>query len=274
MRPLAAAGGPSPTPFDGENKAAPLLAADSDWFALLTTFNSKAFVDAVGAWCETNKRIYPVQTQDSQCINTAKSGTDDVMESTQANSLTHTAVIYSEDTADVADAAWMGNRLIDKPGSNTWWGAQLLSVLFGNYSDTQRANIVAKNGNYYEDIASVGITTGGKAAGGAFLDFTIYIDYLTARLSERIFRKLAQARKMPYDDGGITIIGAEIIGQLQEDANRNAILKNTWRVNLPKSSDIPAGGADRLARTLKLITFYAEYDDSIQAVQLNGVLVP
>lgn len=251
-----------------------VFAADHDWYGLITLYNSKAVIDAVAAWAETNKRVYTPQTQDSACINTGLSGTDDVMESTRSNSYAHTAVIYSEDTADFADAAWMGNRLPDKPGSNTWWGAQLLATAFGNYTDTQRANIRAKNGNFYEDISNVGLTADGKSAGGAFLDLTIYIDYLSARLQERIFTKLVQARKMPYDDGGITIIGAEIEAQLQEDADRHAILQGTWYVTLPKSSDIPAGGADRLARTLNLVSFYAEYDDSIQHVQLNGVLVP
>lgn len=251
-----------------------LFAADSDWYGLITLYNSKALVDAVGAWAETNKRLYIAQTQDSACINTALSGTDDVMESTRNNALTHTAVVYSEDTADFADGAWMGNRLPDKPGSNTWWGAQLASVNFGNYTDTQRSNILAKNGNYYEDVAAVGITSYGKVASGAFIDFIIYIDYLRARLSERIFTVLAQSRKTPYDDVGISLIGAQITAQLQEDADRGAILKGTWRVTLPKSSDIPAGGADRLARTLNGITFYAEYDDSIQIVAITGVLVP
>lgn len=251
-----------------------LFAADSDWYGLITTFNSKALVDAVGAWCETNKRVYVAQTQDSACINTALSGTDDVMESTKGNALTRTEVAYSQDNADFLDAAWMGDRLPDIPGSNTWWGAQLASVNFGNYTDTQRSNILAKNGNYYEDVAAVGITSYGKVASGAFIDFIIYIDYLRARLSERIFTVLAQSRKTPYDDVGISLIGAQITAQLQEDADRGAILKGTWRVTLPKSSDIPAGGADRLARTLNGITFYAEYDDSIQIVAITGVLVP
>ncbi len=252
-----------------------LFAQDSDWYALITTFNSKLLVDAVAAWCETNKRLYVVQTQDSICINTALSGTNDVMESTKGNALEHTAVIYSQDTADFADAAWVGNRIIDTPGSNTWMFAQLASVLIGNYSSTQRSNINAKNGNFYEDIASVGVAQKGKVAKGSYIDFIIYKDFLTARLGERIFAKLANARKTPYDDGGIAIIGAEINAQLQTDADRGAIQKGTWYVTLPKSSDIPAGGADRLARILSGVKFYAEYLDAIQEVNpLSGTLVP
>lgn len=250
-----------------------LFAADRDWYGFTNSYNSKAVVDAIGGWAETNKRLFVAETQDSATINTGKSGTDDVMESTQANGLTHTSVGYSEDTADFMDAAWMGNRLPDKPGSNTWWAAQLATVLFGNYSDTQRSNVAAKNGNLYEDVAAVGITTPGKVASGAYIDFIIYVDYLTARLAERVFSKLAQSRKTPYDDDGINIIGAELKAQFQEDADRGAILGD-WTVTLPKSKDIPAGGADRLARTLNLVKFSANYDDAIQSVAITGTLVP
>lgn len=252
-----------------------LLAADADWYALITTFNSKAVVDAVAAWAETNKRLYVVQTQDSICINTALSGTNDVMESTKGNAYEHTAVAYSEDTADFMDAAWVGNRIIDQPGSNTWMFAQLSSVQQGNYSSTQRSSIRAKFGNFYEDIAGVAIAQDGKTAKGSYIDFTIYKDYLTARIGERIFTALVNARKTAYDDGGIAIIGAEITAQLQTDADRGAIQKGTWYVTLPKSSDIPAGGTDRLARILNGVKFYAEYLDAIQNVNaIAGVLVP
>lgn len=251
-----------------------ILAADSDWYALITTFNSKALVDAAASWCETNSRLYVVQTQDSACINTALSGTDDVMESTKSSAYTHTSVIYSENTADFADAAWVGNRIIDQPGSNTWMFATLAGVNEGNYTSTQRSNINAKNGNFYEDTAGVGITQKGKVASGTYIDFTIYKDYLTARLSERIYAALIAARKVPYDDGGIAIIAGEITAQLQSDADRGALLKGSWYVTVPKSADIPTGGADRLARTLNGVSFYAEYADPIQAVAITGVLVP
>ncbi len=253
---------------------AAILAADSDWYALITTFNSKALVDAAASWCETNGRLYVVQTQDSACINTALSGTDDVMESLKGNAYAHAAAIYSEDTADFADAAWVGNRIVDLPGSNTWKFATLASVLIGNYSSTQRSNVRAKKGNFYEDIAGVGITQDGFVSSGSYIDFTIYKDYLTARLGEGIFAALAQSRKTPYDDGGIAIIGNVITAQLQSDADRGAILKGTWFVTLPKSADIPAGGADRLARILNGVKFYAEYADPIQSVAVAGVLVP
>ncbi len=250
---------------------AAILVADSAWYSLITTFNSKAYVDAAAAWCETNKRLYVVQTQDSPCINTTLSGTDDVMESTRGNSLTHTAVIYSEANDDFADAGWCGAKLVGTPGTNTWKFANISGVTAGNYTTTQRSNIKAKNGNFYEEIAGVAITQNGTVAGGGFIDFTIYIDYLQARLAERIFGLLAASAKIAYTDAGIALIAAEVRAQLQTDEARGALAPG-WTVTVPLAANVSS--ADRASRTLNGVSFAAQYAGAIHLVNIAGVVLP
>jgi hypothetical protein len=92
---------------------------DDTWYALVTLMNSKAVVDAAGAWCETAKKLYVAQTQDSVCRDTAISGTDDVMESTKNAALKHTSAWYSNRTSDFLDAGILGVVLPYDPGSWT-----------------------------------------------------------------------------------------------------------------------------------------------------------
>ncbi len=250
---------------------AAIYAEDATWYALITLTNSKAIVDAAAAWCESNKRLYVVQTQDTACINTTLSGTDDVMESTKGNSYVQTGVIFAQKTKDFAAAGWIGKRLVYLPGESTWKFANIAGVTGGTYSSTQRANIKSKNGNFYEDIAGITVAQDGTVASGGFIDFTIYINYLTARLAERIYGKLATNIKIAYTDAGIAIIGAEVKAQLQIDEARGA-LASGWTVTLPRAVNVSS--ADRASRTLNGVSFACQYAGAIHSVNIAGVVLP
>lgn len=242
----------------------------NDWYGLITLFNSAALIAAAAAYCETAKKLYVAATQDTAVPNTAISGTDDVAEILKAAAYKKTALIFSKATGDFPDAAAIGRCFPITPGEETWKFKTLAGVTAGSYTATQRTNMRAKSCNFYEPTAGVNMLEEGITSSGAFIDFVRYLDYLEARIGERCFGRIAAPNKLPMNDRGISVIRAEVAGQLQSDEGREALLPGST-VSVPKASEISS--ANRTARVLPSVTFSAVYAGAIHSVQINGTVV-
>lgn len=250
---------------------AAIKVANNTWYALLTTFNSKLMVDAAGAWCETAKKLYVVQTVDSAVRDTAISGTDDVAESTRNAALRHTSIWYSKATGDFLDAGLVGAVLPLLPGSETWAFKEVTGVPAGAYTGTQRTNMTGKNANFYEPTAGLNITWEGKTAQGQYIDTTRFVDWLEARIAESIFGALANAKKIPYTAKGIEAI-AGALRQVLAQASKPPIegITPDFIITTPAIGDVPA--ADKATRTLNNLTFSATLTGAIHKVALQGTI--
>lgn len=261
-----------------QEHADPGLAADlaaialerNDWYGLITLFNSAAVIAAVAAYAEIAKKLYVAQTQDTAVPNTALSGTDDIAEILKAAAYDKTALVFSRATGDFADAAAIGRCFPITPGEETWKFKTLAGVTAGSYTATQRANMRAKLCNFYEPTAGVNMLEEGVTSSGSYIDFVRYLDYLEARIGERCFGRIAAPNKLPMNDRGISVIQAEVAGQLQSDEAREALLPGST-VTVPKASTISS--ANRTARVLPGVTFSAVYAGAIHSVQINGTVV-
>lgn len=241
----------------------------ADWYGLLTHFNSKAYVEAAAAWIEANKRLYVVASCDSAMRNTVSSGTDDVGESLKALAYKKTALIDCAGAEDFPDAGAIGKCFPYTPGEETWKFKTLSGVPVFSYTATQRTNLRAKNVNFYETTSGVNMLEEGYSSSGDYIDFVRYLDFLEARIQERVFSKLSTAKKVAYNDDGIAIISTEVKGHLASDEGRE-VLNPGWSVSVPKLATIPL--ADKSTRILRNVTFSAVYAGAIHSVQISGTV--
>lgn len=244
----------------------------NDWFAVLTTFNSKAYVEATAAYCNTNKKLYGYQTIDTVVPGTPISGTDDIGESLKNLGNDYTWGVYSNGIDDFLAAGLFGARLPKKPGRATWMYTQLSGIPAGTYTPTERANMRAKNIGWYEDTAGVKFVSEGKLASGRFIDFRIHTDYTVARIQERMLRAELVNDKISYDDGGITIVKGCVKEQLQSDTlgQYAPIDPSSIVVTAPLAAAAPA--QNRSDRVLDGVTFSYRYTGAIHKIQtVEGV---
>ena len=274
---VSVSAGVDPNIILAQDHADPGLAADlaaialerNDWYAFVTLFNSKALVEVGAAYALANKKLYAAQTCDGAVPNTVSSGTDDVGEALASINSNKVALIYSPAPADFADAAALGRCLPIEPGEETWKFKTLAGVPTSSFTGTQRANMRAKRCNFYEATAGVSMLEEGITSSGSYIDAVRYLDFLEAKLQERIFTKLSTPNKVPYNDRGIAIVEGEVRGQLEGDETREALLPG-WSVSVPKASS--AAPADRTARVLRNVTFSAVYAGAIHKVLINGTV--
>lgn len=240
----------------------------SDWYFLLTVFNSQLMVAAAAAWAQANGKFYVAQTQDTAVPNTVAPGSD-VAAGVKASAYDNVAVYFSPTTDDFLDAGVVGVVGPYVPGDETWKFKTVQGCPVSTFTSTQRTNMRAKNCNFYETTAGVPMTEEGQSGSAKYSDFVRYLNYLQARVAERVFGRLAALAKVAYNDEGIATIEAEVRGQLQEDELRGAI-NSGWTVSVPKLSSVSA--LDKSTRTLRNVNFTAVYAGALHKVLINGAV--
>jgi hypothetical protein len=242
-----------------------------DWYGVISLMNSSAVVAAIAGYVEANTKLYLAQTQDTEVIIHALSGATDIAATLQAAARARTAVFYHPRTDAFLDAAIAGRCLPLTPGSETWALKTVSGPEVTNLTRTQRTNALAKNCNIYEKVAGKNVTTNGTCADGEFIDVVRGRDWLEARLAEDIFDALSKADKVPFDDGGISVIQGVMEAVLQEGVDNGLLSSNPKpKVTVPLASAVP--DADKQARRLTGVKFDAVLAGAIHKAVIKGTL--
>ncbi len=244
---------------------------DNDWYGLAVDTVDAATIVLIAAWVEARTKIYIARSADADILTTA---TDDVASTLDAAEYDRTAVMYHSIAAagnQYIDAAWLGDCLPRDPGSQTWMFKTLNGITFDGLTAAQKDNALGKNANTYQRIAGVNVTQQGTMAGGEYIDIIRGIDWLTARIKERIFTRLINAPKIPYTNKGIAIIEAQVREQLDIAVDRQLIAPEPeYTVTVPDVLDTDE--LDRQNRQLKEVDFRARLAGAIHYVEIRGAV--
>jgi hypothetical protein len=251
---------------------AAIQAVRNEWYTLLIPTPSSAEIAAAAAWIEAAKKLLIVQSQDSDIINTVASGATDIAATLKAAAYARTAVIYSGDNSNFADAGWAGKVLPTDAGSEQWAYKTLAGVTADVLDDTQYANAMAKNANVYVTIAGVNLTTKGKTASGEFIDVTRGSDAFRTDIQENVLLALIAGNKQAMDDGGIQAVVAAIKGSQSRFEDRKFLRAGQQTVTAPLADDI--SDADRSARILPDVVANNKLAGAILTVDLTVTITP
>lgn len=257
---------------------AALSLIDNDWYALISTFRSIDDIWQLAGYIEGLLKIFGVSKSDAAMYDPAS--TTDIGYLLKAGSFFRTWIEYSADTANYPEAGLFGRCLPLTPGSETWAFKTIAGQTVDSLTGTQINALKAKNINYYSPLGGVNITLDGKVAGGEYIDVIRLIDLLASRMMEGIFGKLVRSDKVPFTNGGITLVQNEVIGVLKanqktggiapDDVDANGAVVPGFSTSFPKIGDISAN--DRAARTLNGGTWTARISGAIQAANINGTV--
>lgn len=239
---------------------------DPDFFGFVIDGTGGTEIAAAATWAESNARMFLALTADSDVVT---AGSSDVASTLKAATRVFTGVFFSRDTAGAADAALMGRQFSRDPGTSTWALKGLSGVTADNLTSTELGLARGKNAITFVTIKGLNRTLDGKAAGGRFLDITHGVEWLKARIGERVFFPLANDEKVDYTDDGIARIEAEVRAQLSEAENVGFITPG-WTVTVPKASAV--SNADKANRELKNVKFSATLAGAIHKVTIDGTV--
>lgn len=260
---------------------AAILVENGTWYAILNAFNSKACVQAIAAWTESNKKLFIAATQESAVVNLALAsdtgGAETVAKALKASAYFRTALIYHPDNSEYADGAWAGKCLPLDPGSETWAMKTLAGVAVTTLTTTQHTNAIQKFCNTYETYGGLNLTGVGdqsqggmgRVSGNEFIDVIRFRDWLEARMSEDVTAALAKAKKIPFTDGGIAVIQGVLEANLAAGVASGGLADDPApKVTVPTAASVSS--ADKAVRKLTGVKFDAVLAGAIQAVNAQG----
>lgn len=240
---------------------------DGDFYMVWNGFNSNACGLAIAAWCESSKRTFMWDANESEAITLAPGGSDSAADVKTAG-YDNTMFFYHHIPAECAGAAWAGNCLPDEPGTETWADKPLTGVTPSPLSDTHRNNLTGKNANGYEQVtADIAVTFDGKTGGGEFFDTTRGLHWFEDAASKRIFGIKVANRKIPMSNPGIAKMESGLRATLAEASSpTRPLFFADWKVVVPDEADISA--EDRATRTLNGVKAYAELQGAVHKMNV------
>ncbi len=244
-----------------------------DWYGLILTSRVLSDVSAAAAYIETVTKIFISASADADIVDTTDAADSTTIAAViKAAAYARSGVFYHSLAAtQYPDAALLGVILPLDPGSYTGAFKTLSGITVDSLTETQKTNGLAKNANIYVLVGGENITRDGTVAEGEFIDTIVFVDWLEARMTEGVFSLLVNQPKVPYTDGGIASIEAEITQVLQLGIARGGIaISPAYSVSVPKAADVST--ANKAARLVEDITFDATLTGAIHAVTIAGTV--
>lgn len=246
------------------------VAEDPAFYGVLLDSNSKAEVLAAASTIESHANRYALFVVASDTACAESDSVDDVLYTLKDLLRYRTAAAFHPVVGTSAAAAFLGNGISFAPGSITWSLREVVGVPSYTLTSAQRTAVLDKNGTLFETTADRAHTSGGKVSGGEWIDVIHGIDWLHARVGERVFGAMLAATadgKLPFTDAGIHAVDTELRGQLK-DAEDVFFLDAGWSTSVPRASSLTA--SQRRSRTLSGVTFNASPAGAIHAVAIAG----
>jgi len=252
---------------------AAIAAADNTWYGLVLDSNSEAEINAAAEWAEANEKLFVAQTADTAAMDSGS--TTDVAADLQAEAYGRTTAWYHPAiAAEWLAAGLLGNRLVDRAGTDSWAYKTIRGVSVYTLTETQKTSLHAKNVGTYTTIAGVNVTEGGKVAGGEWVDVVRGTDALRADLRERVFALKVGNKRVPFTTAGIELIGGAIRASLASFTGDEELLSPDTPpvVQVPLIGDVSA--EDKAARTLPGVEFSATLTGAIHFTEITGSITP
>lgn len=247
---------------------AAILTENNEWYGLILTHQSEAAVLAAAAWVESNKKLLIASTQDSDAKSSA---TTDLLSDLETAAYARTAAMYHQKSHQFPAAALMGKVFPFEPGGWTGHMKTLAGIDASILTATEITNLNNKTANFYVTRGGVNVLYHARSASGEFIDTTQFVDWLTARLQERLFGLMVNAKKIPFTDAGVAAIQAAVSAQLQEGIDAGGLSDNPApTVTVPLVADVSTN--DKALRRLPDVNFSATLAGAIHSMVITGTV--
>lgn len=255
------------------------------WYVMCTAGVSLSDCSAVAAYIESQEKMYVYSENGffGANGNNAPSVTGEYYRTV--------GVYCNEDPADphystdieanmfinVAFAAkWMNYE----PGSETTAFKALSAVNPSVLSATQMNALDDNNMNYFIKIGNKSITMNGKVLAGEWADVIRFRDWQKNDMQVRVANLFITTPKIPYTDGGISLVQNQMIASLKAGQTAGGIAEeefdedgNTipgFKTSVPRSASLSA--SEKASRKLRKCKFKARLAGAIHFAELNGSL--
>lgn len=240
---------------------------NDDWYAVAIQSTQAADIEAVSDYIQALPRLFLAASADAGILDSLVD--NDIATVLSAKGNWRTGLIYSGSASAFPQVAWAGGMLPRDPGSATWAFKTLTGITPDLLNSSQRAAASSKRATVYINVAGNNVTLEGYTFdAGTYIDVVRGTDWLSQRISERIFAQLVAQPKVSYI-GGDAVIEQEIRAQMDVAVQRSVIAPG-YTITVPPAAQQDPN--DRGNRRYRNITFRATLAGAVHGVEIRGVV--
>jgi hypothetical protein len=267
-----------------------IVLENPNFYGIICASRVQADQQAVAEWVQANRRVAIFAsagnlTETTNDLLDEAEGADDssLAAYLKDNTINRAMCIYHADAAtDYVDAGALAVALVKRPGTYTLCHKQVLSSSIDSLTTTQAFNVHAKYATTYENVGERNILFETRVGDGKFLDLIIWLDWLETQIKKNEYGLLVSVDKLSYTDGGIGQVQSVLDKVLKLEQALEAITPYAtnettkeqiggYNITVPKLQDIPQ--VDISNRILKNVRFKAWYNNSIQTMEIAGLVI-
>ena len=248
---------------------ASLITTDNDWYSVCIDSRTKADLQAVGTWANSNKKFFFGCSSDITAL-------------TDRNIDREAYLIHDNSATDYPECAWVGQNIPKQPGSITWKWKVLSGQNAPTFTSTQLNTIRTNNGQALQTQAGATFVNEGKTTSGEYIDIIHGQDWVEDQLKTGLLSLFVNNDKIAFDDTGIALVEGVVRDVLKQAGDNNIIAKAVseadmllsddkvyiYQVTVPQRADVST--ANRSARTLPDVKFTYTTAGAIHKVTVTG----
>ncbi len=224
------------------------------WYGFTLDSCGEAEANAARVWAESNTVFFMARNSDSLAMDPGT--TTDLLSDVKTAAAKRTSVIFAQRAIqDYRDLAFLANYFAaNVPEGSAGPCYKLLANIDPDSLTIAEANAINnKYGTTYTTLNSRNITFEGHTGDGDWMDTTVNLDWLSARIQEAVFGGQVTAKKIPFTQAGMDTIGG-LAQAIMDQAVVQSVLAPFDTVGAPPTITVPklaqTTGPQRAARLL------------------------
>ena len=215
---------------------------------------------ALGAGVEDHRKFYFGQVTNKEYVN----------------NYGRSAVVYTDDPSEWADAAWVGSVGPFWPESVTWKWKVPDGISVAYLRDSERDTLEENRVNFMTAEYKHEYMKNGICGDGNFIDNVLGADYITYQMRENLYTIFLQNPKIGYTDAGFSIVASGVFSALNRAVDLHIIAKDpedgvgVYTVTVPKRKD--ATDEQARNRVMPDIEWEAQLEGAVHSAKVRGTL--
>lgn len=252
-----------------------LNAGNTGWYFLIPATRVDADRLELANWVETQRRMLVIGNGDSEDVSSFVTSVGGLPDSDRVVACYHPTNEADGNYLEAALVGWIAGRYA---GAAAWFHAKLSGLTestctYNEIQSLETANVIT----WWKTPVGIWVTTCGKTIGGEWADITQVMDFVEARLKERIWSLLVDKDRIPYTQEGINLLANAVEAELHRLARSpyNIIATNIngrplCRVIPPLREEIDS--LEVRNRRIPDLPFEATVAGAVKQITVNGIL--
>lgn len=252
-----------------------LNAGHTGWYYLVPSMREDEARLALVNWIESQRRMLVFGNADTESPSQFIASVRSLPKSDRAVAVYHARNEADGNYLEAALVGWVGGRY---PATVAWFHSKITGISENPipYTDLvalEDANIIS----WWKTPVGIWVTSCGKTIGGEWADITVAIDFLEARIKERVWSLLVDHDRIPYTQEGIDMLAHAVLAELHYLARQpyGIIAVDTrgnplCRVYPPVREEIDP--LEVRNRRIPDLRFEATVAGAVKTVVVNGIL--